>query len=207
MESDGMSASMRRHVAVTLRAALSYGVGTQLLNANVAISIPLPSKSKHRSEGLTPEQVGTFLETAAGDRLYAMYLVAIDAGLRQGELLGLTWKDINNERETVRVNKALEEVGGVLNLKAPKNDSSIRTVKLSTATTDALEEHRKAMLAEGHCTPDAPVFCGPRLGKWLRKSDVYRHSFEPILKRAASSSGSTISATPARRSCSRTGWT
>ncbi|MBA4066424.1 MAG: hypothetical protein C0501_22465 [Isosphaera sp.] len=40
------------------------------------------------------------------------------------------------------------------------------------------------MLAEGRCTPDTPVFCGSRRGQWLRKSDVYRHSFAPILKRA-----------------------
>jgi integrase len=55
---------------------------------------------------------------------------------------------------------------------------------LSPATTDALAENRKAMLAEVHCSPDAPVFCGPRAGSWLQKSDMYRHSFEPILKRA-----------------------
>ena len=93
--------------------------------------------------------------------------------------------DIDTERGTVRVNKSLEEVGGNLAIKAPKTPSSIRTVKLSTTTMNALEEHRRAMLAEGHCTPDAPVFCGPRSGTWLRKSDVFRHSFAPILKRAS----------------------
>jgi integrase len=40
------------------------------------------------------------------------------------------------------------------------------------------------MLGEGHCTPETPVFCGSRRGQWLRKSDVFRHSFAPILKRA-----------------------
>jgi integrase len=46
----------------------------------------------------------------------------VDGGLRQGELLGLTWKDVDLARGTVRVSKALEEVGGVLNLKDPKTN-------------------------------------------------------------------------------------
>ena len=124
-----------------------------------------------------------FIE-ARPDRLLYLYLVAIDGGLRQGELLAVTWKDIDAIRGTVRVNKALEEVGGTLTVKSPKTKSSERTVKLSTTTTDALAEHRRAMMAEGHCTPDGPVFCGPRAGTWLRKADVYRQSFAKILKRA-----------------------
>ena len=56
--------------------------------------------------------------------------------------------------------------------------------ELSLAGFDVAGVNRKAMLAEGHWTPDAPVFCGTRSGSWMRKSDVYRLSFQPILKRA-----------------------
>ena len=41
-----------------------------LVAANAASFVPLPAKPRHQSEGLTPEQVGTFLEAAKGDRLY-----------------------------------------------------------------------------------------------------------------------------------------
>jgi integrase len=47
----------------------------------------------------------------------------------------------------------------------------------------SVSEHRKAMLAEGNYRADAPVFCDTR-GGWLRKSNVLRRSFRPILKRA-----------------------
>jgi integrase len=40
------------------------------------------------------------------------------------------------------------------------------------------------MLAEGSYATEKPVFCGSRNKGWLRKSDVYRHSFAPTLKRA-----------------------
>jgi integrase len=184
MEEKEVSAAMRRHVLVTLRAALAYAVKMNYTAVNAAAFVPLPAKPKHKSEGITPDEIATFVEAAAGDRLYAMYLLGIDGGLRQGELLGLNWKDVDLERGTVRVNKSLEEVKGELKIKSPKNKASERTVKLSPMTIEALSEHRKGMLGEGHCTPDTPVFCGSRRGQWLRKSDVYRHSFSPILKRA-----------------------
>jgi integrase len=184
LEQNAVSAAMRRHVAVTLRAGLSYAVRMKLIPENPARPVPLPAKPKHQSEGLTPKQVAAFVAAAAGDRLYALYLLAIDGGLRQGELLGLNWKDVDLERGTVRVNKSLEEVKGELKLKTPKTAASVRTVRLSATTTAALGEHRRARLAVGHCTPDTPVFCGSRRGQWLRKSDVFRHSFAPILARA-----------------------
>ena len=184
MGEKGASVAMRRHVLVTLRAALAYAVKMNYTAVNAASFVPLPAKTRHQSEGITPEQVAAFLEAAEGDRLYPLYLVAIDGGLRQGELLGLNWKDLDLERGTVRVNKALEEVGGNLSIKPPKTKASERTVQLSDATVGALREHRKAMLAEGHCSPDSPVFCGPRKGQWLRKADVYRQLFAPTLKRA-----------------------
>jgi integrase len=184
LEGDEVSASMRRHASVTLRAARSYAVELKLIPHNPALAVPLPTKPRHKSQGLTPEQVAAFVEAARGDRLYAMYLLAIDGGLREGELLGLTWKDVDTVRGTVTVNKALEEVGGALTVKGTKNRSSERTVCLSQATVAALKAHREAMEAENHYGPDATVFCGSRRGQHLRKSDIFRHSFAPILKKA-----------------------
>jgi integrase len=40
------------------------------------------------------------------------------------------------------------------------------------------------MIEEEHHGLEQTVFCGSRHGQWLRKSDVYRHSFAKILKKA-----------------------
>ena len=90
MEENGVSTAMRRHVLVTLRTALAHAVRMDLVPVNAAAKAPLPAKPGHQSEGLTTEQVATFIEAAKPDRLFAMYLLAIDSGLRQGELLALT---------------------------------------------------------------------------------------------------------------------
>jgi integrase len=108
----------------------------------------------------------------------------VDTGARQGELLGLEWRDVDLNRSTITIRQSLEEVKGHLLLKPPKTKAGVRTIVISATAQDALQSHRKAMLAEGHCRPDAPVFCGPRRGLHLRKSDVFRRSFSPILNRA-----------------------
>jgi integrase len=99
-------------------------------------------------------------------------------------VLALTWKDVSFDRGAISITKSLEEVDGILAIKAAKSEGSNRTVKLSAFTIEALQTHRKAMLAEGSYQADGPVFCGKRNKTWLRKSDVHHHSFQKILKAA-----------------------
>jgi integrase len=181
---DGHGTARQRHAGVTLRVALSWAVRHRLIPDNPVKRVKMPAHAKREIKPLTPEQIAAFLRAAQADRLYALYPLALDSGMRQGEMLGLIWSDVDFERGAVAVSRSLEEVGGDLALKEPKTAKSRRTLVLSEFTREALREHRKRMLAEGSYRPDGPVFCGVRNKTWLRKSDVYRHSFAPILKRA-----------------------
>ncbi|MBM3997714.1 MAG: site-specific integrase [Planctomycetes bacterium] len=178
------STAMQRKAGIALRAALSWGVKLDLVKDNPAKRVTMPKHDKPEATILEPEQTAAFLKAANEDRLYALYVLAIDSGCRQGELLALIWRDVDFERGTISITKSLEEVHGVLAIKPPKTKKARRTITLSAFTLEALAEHRQAMLAEGSYKPDAPIFCGSRSGSYLRKSDVYRHSFEPILNRA-----------------------
>jgi integrase len=46
---------------------------------------------------MTPDEARTFLQAVRGDRLEALYAVALAVGLRQGEALGLRWQDVDLE--------------------------------------------------------------------------------------------------------------
>jgi integrase len=83
----------------------------------------------------------------------------------------------------VVISKSLEEIKGRLQVKEPKTKLSRRRVVVSSVTMEAFVEHRKAMLTEGHYASDKPVFCDTA-GGWLRKSNVLRRSFRPIIERA-----------------------
>ena len=98
----GLYANLKNphHAHITLRKALNDAVAHELIPRNVAAGTKLP---KHRKEikPLTPDQAKTFLEAARGDRFYALYVLAIHYGLRQGELLGLKWSDIDLDAGTL----------------------------------------------------------------------------------------------------------
>ena len=51
------------------------------------------------------EAARKLLQVAAGDRLEALFVLALTTGMRQGELLGLRWADVDLEAGLVRVRR------------------------------------------------------------------------------------------------------
>ena len=95
-----------------------------------------------------PEQVNTLLSAARGDRLEALYVLAIHTGLRQGELLGLKWEDVDLEGGTLQVRRTLTTAKGGPVLSTPKTKGSRRPVKLTQSAVEALRSHLQWQLGE-----------------------------------------------------------
>ena len=179
----GVSPAQRRQVGVALTMALNRAVDLDLIPSNPAARVRKPKADKPDIAVLDPEQVARFRAAAAGDRLEALYITALDTGARPGALFALTWADLDFDRGFISVSKSLEDINGVLRVKDVKTKRSRRRIDLSQATLAALAERRKAMLAAGHYAPDRPVFCDTE-GGYLRLSNLRRSSFKPILTRA-----------------------
>ena len=88
------------------------------------------------------------VEAAKGDRLEALYILAVTTGLRQGELLGLKWDDIDLEVGTLQLRRTLTTAKGGPILSAPKTKSTRRTVRLSQTALEALRSHLERQLGE-----------------------------------------------------------
>ena len=86
-------------------------------------------------------------ENVREDRLRALYVLAITAGLREGELLGLRWEDVNLERELLQVRRQLTRTRDGLSFTAPKRGKA-RVVRLTDMAIAALEAHRIAQNEE-----------------------------------------------------------
>ena len=95
MEEEGVSAALRKKVGTTLGTALRHAVRLKLVPHNVAADISKPRASKPEVQVYDPDQVSRLLKAARENRLHALYVVAIDAGMRQGELLAIHWPDID----------------------------------------------------------------------------------------------------------------
>ena len=180
LEKAGESPRNRQLAGVVLGSALKHAIRLRLIISNPARDVPKPRVADTELKVWSAEQVSVFLKAWPDDRLHAMYVVALTSGLRQGELFGLQWQDIDFAADALSVQRSVEEIRGQLRLKEPKSGKG-RRIDLPKFAIKALADHRAKMLAEGHI--GCHVFCAPD-GGLLRKGNVYRRSF---LKRIAAS--------------------
>jgi integrase len=182
LERDKVSARGRQMAGTVLHKALRDAVRLNLIPSNPAAEVEKPRPDKPKMQVYDESQARAFLTAAAGDRLYALFVLALDTGMRQGELFALAWDDLDLESGTVLVQRSLEEINGKHRIKEPKSGKG-RRIDLSTFSQEVLREHRKAMLAEGRYRADGPVFCSAE-GGWLRKPNFQRRVFRPLQKAA-----------------------
>jgi integrase len=100
-----------------------------------------------------------------GHRLEALFTVALGLGLRQGEILGLTWDAVDLRGGILQVRTNLQRVNGVFALRRPKSMQSRRTIVLPALLIQALQEHQDRQETERRAAADPAwnawrlVFC------------------------------------------------
>jgi len=137
------------HIHRTLSKALKQATDDGLIPRNAAASVKPPQPRSEEIQPLSRDQVQTFLDTVRGDRMEALYVLAVTAGLRQGELLALKWEDVDlvGEYPTLEVRRSLSETRGRRNFEAPKSGRG-RHLRLSRRAVSALRAHRMRQLEE-----------------------------------------------------------
>lgn len=167
-----------RNVHGTLRRALGQAVRGGLIGKNVAARefVDAPRVPVEEPRALTEAEVDRLLAAARGDRLEALFILAVDTGLRQGELLGLAWQHIEppmlRVRQELIYTKGVKRGAGTYRPGELKTPRSRRDVPLTARAAAALEAHRAAMTAEGFVPiATGPVFVSPAgravSGSWL----------------------------------------
>jgi integrase len=183
----GLSNRTVQLIHTVLRKALQQAVLDEILPRNVCQAVRAPRRVKKEIRPLTPEQVRTLFQVARGDRFEALYVLAVAAGLRRGELLGLRWEDVDLERGTLQVRRQLTRTKAGLAFTSPKRGKS-RSVRLTQSAIKALRSHRKRQLEEKLRLPglwqDFGLVFPTRVGTPMDADNLVSRSFEPLLKRA-----------------------
>jgi integrase len=118
----GLSPRRVRYIHAVLGHALVTAEKWGMVSRNVAKLVDPPRVPKHEITPLTPEQARTLIESAIDDRHLVLYVTALGTGLRQGELLGLRWEDVDLDAGRLRVRHTLANVKGELTLLEPRTD-------------------------------------------------------------------------------------
>ncbi len=182
LDQAGKSAETIRLVHAVLHRALKQAARWRLIPFNMAADVDRPKGVKADITTLSAEQVGILFKAAKGDRLEAIYVLAVTTGMRLGELLGLQWADVDLKGRAIMVQHSLQELNGKLTLAEPKTARGRRRIDIPQMAVDALVRHKARMLKEGFV--GGPwVFCNASGGAW-RRSHFHSGEFKPLLKKA-----------------------
>ncbi|WJD97692.1 site-specific integrase [Streptomyces antimycoticus] len=128
-----------------LRSALTNAMAEELISKNVAGLVKVRSARKVKRDPWSVEEARKFLEAAstARDPLYAAYVLILVLGFRRGEVLGLTWQNVNLDAGEVTVQLQLQRIRRRLVHDETKTEASTAVLPLPAICVTALRVRRK----------------------------------------------------------------
>ena len=183
----GLAPGTVRLIHSILSRALDQAVRWGILPRNVCKATIPPRTGSEEIKPLNAEQAKRILETVSGDRFEALYVLAVTAGLRIDEILGLKWADVTLEDETLHVRRTKSSAKSGPVFVTPKNGKG-RSIRLTRRALEALKAHKAAQNAErlkaGSLWHDNDLVFSTHGGKPLDSHNVAKTSFKPLLKKA-----------------------
>jgi integrase len=141
----GIAARTVGHAHRVLSKALADAAKNDLVTRNVAKAEPAPKVTD--DEMVIVQDVPGLVDKLRGSRLYAPAMVALFTGMRLGEVLALRWSRVNLDGKVLNVREALEQTRAHgIRFKPPKSKAGRRDITLPDVLSDALRDHRKAVL-------------------------------------------------------------
>jgi integrase len=98
---------------------------------------------RSRRTDLSIVEVKNLLRVIKGERLEALYVLALTTGLRSGELVALRWDDVDLRSRQLHVRRTIRRIDRKLQVVELKTRPALRTVMLPRLAVRHLEEHEK----------------------------------------------------------------
>lgn len=136
----GTIRNIMRLVNQTLRTATEWGFVTK----NVSVYAKKPTYKAKKHTVWSKAEWDTFIEHCQESRFFPFYLIALNSGLRPGEILSLSWDHVNFKQKYIRVERTViyTKQGGIEIKDSPKNDSSRRNVTIPEFVVNYLKKYK-----------------------------------------------------------------
>ena len=186
-----------------LRSALSSAAREELVSKNVVTMTQLPTRRQRKRKPWTSDEARTFLESVrrADNALYAAYVLILVLGLRKGEVLGLTWPDVDLDTAELTIGRQLQRVRSQLLHRETKTHASEATLPLPpiclTALRQRLAAQDRARAAAGAAWNPSDLVFTTRYGDPIEPRNFNRY----FAARCAAAGVRQITVHDARRTC------
>jgi len=148
LNDQGLSPRTIQYAHRVLSMALGQAVENEILMKNPAKSTNLPKQHKKEARALTREEQSVFLEALKGDPKENAIRFALTTGVRVGELLGLSWDDIDMEQTKIRITKNLQRIDSKIVISTPKTAKGKRDIPLIEEAIQILKRQNKRQLEQ-----------------------------------------------------------
>ena len=139
MAGEGYAAATIAGTRTLLRRTLRRAERDGLVGRNVADLAEMPAAPRRKSRAMTLSQVRQLFGSGLTPWWRGFIVTGVMCGLRPGELLGLTWDDVDFAAGVIRVRQSLKDSGRLAEL---KTEQSRRTLAMPAAVAAALKAQR-----------------------------------------------------------------
>lgn len=173
---DGLGPRARQNAFAIFKRALKAAVRLQVIHANPMEGFTAPKHNRKEIVPFEPVDAKAIVDSFQGTYWDLFVRLGFQTGLRQGELLGLQWQDVDGV--TLQVRRQMTERSGVSDLKTA---ASLRQIPLSEELSDLISDQRKDALRRGAAAKDSWVFIGPR-GGVMKRANFLQRWWKPKLE-------------------------
>ncbi len=182
---EGLSGNTLRKHKILLKCFFDYAVKMNIISKTPITNVTLPKMDKFIGKYYTADQLEQLLNCVKGTLIETPVLITSFYGLRRGEILGLRWEDIDFKEGSIKICNTRTRVGETTVNKAPKNESSLRTLPMidnvNTYLKQLLKKQKENKLLMGNEFKQSEYICCWENGQMYDIS-LLNHQFKKILE-------------------------
>lgn len=185
---EGLAPRTIRRIHAVARNAMNVALGWEMVTKNVVSKANPPAEPDGEYVTLDPEEAVRMLACVRGHKLECIVTLALTTGLREAELLGLHWEEVDFAGELLKIRRQVQRVPreGFTEL-PPKSKKGIRKIRLTSIGIEALRRQRERVdemrIAAGERWDERGLVHPNRYGRPIEKQNLTQRNWKPFLER------------------------